>query len=582
MQNESKFKITHFTRHFLRYKRFLAAGLLALILAKAAATFEPIFLRNIIDQITQNEAAKIIFFSLGLYFAARILSIIFEFLRDWFFSPFIMGVVRDFENQVYAKLLDLPVSYHADQKTGAAARSIARGSQALSFVLDFTVSQFLPPIFELIFVMAVLLKLYTWQYALITLATIIVYTVFTVWSTDKRQVYRRAGNQKDDEASGILVDSITNIETVKYFSSENYLYGLYSKIKNGWFELLVKNNRLFGAIFGAQGLILLAGLGLILYLAITQSISGAITVGSLVLVSTYIVRLSAPIATLGFVYGEFKNSISDIQAMEKILETPVDIKEPLKPTAIKKSQGQVEFKNVSFAYPNGKNIFENLSFSIRPGEKVAFVGPSGAGKSTITRLLFRLFDVSAGEVIIDSVNVKKISSAAKSMALAVVPQDPALFNDTICNNISFGRPNAGPKDIARAAKQAQIYDFIKSLPQGLDTMVGERGVKISGGERQRVAIARAIIKNPKVLVFDEATSSLDSRKEAEVLETINKVAKGRTTISIAHRLSTIVSSDVIYVLDRGQIVESGTHRELLKQNGLYEKLWRIQSREKKT
>ena len=407
--------------------------------------------------------------------------------------------------------------------------------------------------------------------------TIIIYGFFTIWGTEKRIKYREGANINDDSASAVLVDSVANIETVKYFHNEKLQSEKFSNSKQRWFNFAVQDNRVFASVYGGQELILYFGLGLILYVAVRQASVGIMSVGDLVLVSTYIVRLSAPLTSLGFIYGRFKNSFADIKAMATILDVKNTILEPNNPKKISKPKGAVEFKNVTFSYNNKRQIISALNFKILPGQRVAFVGPSGAGKSTIAKLIFRLYDVSNGKILLDGIDVRELANVERGKILAIVPQDPALFNDTISANIKFAKPQASDDEVIKATKSAQIDDFIKTLPQQYDTMVGERGVKISGGERQRVAIARAMICNPKILVFDEATSSLDSHSEQKVLGTINQVAQGRTSISIAHRLSTIVNSDIIFVLKGGKIVEQGTHLELLKQSGVYAKLWAIQT-----
>lgn len=573
--------LSHFWRYFRHYIGLIVIGFLFLIISQIAATIQPVFLRNIINALTEHKAISIVMVLLVYYFAAKLVDIVTEFLRDYFLSPVVMGVPRDFEKDVFDKLLKLPVSYHANNRTGAAARAVTRGAQAISFILDFSVSSLIPPLLQLIFVTVLLLNLYSWQYGVITFATVIVYALFTIWSTEKRNIYRQKGNIQDDLAGGILVDSVSNIDTVKYFNNQNFLFNRFAKIKQIWFSLMVSNNRLFALIYSVQGLILLAGLGSILVIAISQASKGIITVGDLVLLSTYVVQLSIPITSLGFVYGRFKNSLTDLQAMDKILAQQVTIIEPIKPTVINSPKGSLVFENVTFGYGPERLILKNLNISIRPGSKAAFVGPSGAGKSTIAKLIFRLYDVSSGIIKIDGVDVKQLSEKGRSKILAIVPQDPALFNDTIAANIRFGKMDATDNEVIAAAKIAQIHDFILSLPKGYETLVGERGVKISGGERQRVAIARAVIKNPKILIFDEATSSLDSANEQAVLSTINKVAQGRTSVSIAHRLSTIVKSDIIFVLKGGRVVEEGNHHQLIKKNGVYAELWRIQTHGKK-
>jgi ABC-type transport system involved in Fe-S cluster assembly fused permease/ATPase subunit len=574
---EPKFSIIYFIRYFVKYKFFVIATLILLISARMATTFEPIYIKKIIDALTIHQPFEAIISILIVYFGIKLLSITFEYLRDYIFSPVVMGVSRDIETAVFNHLLKLPVSYHADQRSGSAAQAIARGSQAISFVLDFSVSQILPPIFELIFVTILLLRLYDWQYGVITLATVVIYAWFTLWSTERRQKLRIEGNKKNDLAGGILVDSITNIDTVKYFNNEAIQFNEFKGIKQDWYRLLVRNNRIFALITGSQGIILLLGLGLILTFGIKQAAIGILSVGDIVLLSTYIVRLSIPIATLGFVYGAYKNSFADLDSMGRILMKDSEMHESEHPIKVTDPEGAVTFEHVGFGYKGRENVINDLNLEIKPGQKVAFVGSSGAGKSTIAKLIFRLYDVSDGTITIDGVNLKDISPDDRRLLLGIVPQEPAMFNDTIANNIKFGKANATKAEIIAAAKGAHIHDFIDSLPQGYDTLVGERGVKISGGEKQRVAIARAIVKNPKILLFDEATSSLDSKSEQAILQTLQEVAEGRTTIAIAHRLSTIVDSNTIYVLQHGKIVESGTHHTLLKQDGVYAGMWRLQS-----
>lgn len=570
--------ILYFFRFFKPYLWPLAATFFFLIGARIATTYDPLLLKQIIDGVTQNEAISTIFQLLAYYFVLRVISVIFEFLRDYIYSPVMMGVSRDIELAVFDHLLKLPVSYHADQRAGNASRALARGSRAIGFVLDFSVSQILPPMFELIFVTILLLRLYTWEFGVITLGTVIFYTWFTVWSTEKRTKYRFEGNAKDDAASGTLVDAISNIDTVKFFNNESLMYNTFFTTKNQWLDLMVRNNRLFALIFSGQGLILLVGLGLILYLAVRQAVAGVMTVGDLVLVSTYIVRLSGPITTLGFVYGQFKNSFADLDAMATILKQEPTILPPKQPVPIEEPKGEVAFEKVNFNYPGREQTIRDLSFHLKPGQKVAFVGPSGSGKSTIARLLFRLYDVADGQILIDNVNIKDLAGETRHRILSIVTQEPTLFNESIANNIRFGNPQATDDQVREAARVAGIDVFIEGLPQKYETLVGERGIKLSGGEKQRVAIARALVRDPKIIVFDEATSNLDSRTEQAIQDALGKAATGRTAITIAHRLSTIVSSDMIYVLEKGQIKEKGTHRELLAKKGLYAKLWDIQSK----
>jgi ATP-binding cassette subfamily B protein len=415
------------------------------------------------------------------------------------------------------------------------------------------------------------------EYSIITVGTILLYGWFTIWSTEKRQVYRVGANKADDEVAGIEVDALSNIETVKYFNNEKQLFSRYLPAIGKRYDLAVTSNKLFAVISSAQSFILLVGLGTILLLAIRQTLNGELTIGDLVLLTTYIVRLSAPITVLSFAYRTIKDGLADLDGMAKMLFEGVEIQEPAKPTAIEDPKGGVVFDNVDFTYEGKNQVYKNLSFEVKPGQRVAFVGPSGVGKSTIVKLLFRFYDPSSGRIMIDGVDLTQLSKEARREMFAIVPQEPALFNTSIGENIRFGKPDATQEEIEEAAKLASIDAFIQTLPEKYETLVGERGVKLSGGEKQRVAIARAIIRNPKILVFDEATSSLDSKSERAIQQSLDAISEGRTTLAVAHRLSTIANSDVIFVLDKGKIAEKGTHQELLKLNGLYSKLWKIQA-----
>ncbi len=570
--------ITYFFRYFKPYTPLIILTFVFLIAARIAATYDPLILKQIIDAITTGEAIDAVIPLLWTYFTIKAVAILFEFLRDYVYSPVMMGATRDIEQAVFNHLLKLPVSYHADQRAGAASRALSRGSRAIGFVLDFGVSQILPPIFELIFVTILLFKLYSWHYGLITLVTIFIYTWFTIWSTEKRSKLRFEANKQDDQAGGILVDAIANMDTVKFFNNESSMFGQFKNLKTLWNELMIRNNRLFALIFGIQGLILLTGLGAITYLAISQAVIGVMTVGDLVLVTTYLVRLSGPITTLGFVYGQFKNSFADLDAMGTILAQEPTILEPAEPTSIEKPTGKLEFDHVSFNYPTRAKTLEDVNFTIEAGQRIAFVGPSGSGKSTLARLIFRLYEVKQGAIRLDGVNVNDLSGETRKQLMSIVTQEPTLFNDSIAANIRFGKADATEAEIKKVAAIAGIDKFIEKLPEKYNTMVGERGIKLSGGEKQRVAIARALIKDPKIIIFDEATSNLDSRTEKAIQDALSGAAQGRTALTIAHRLSTITDSDRIYVLDAGTIKEQGTHAELLKLGGLYATLWEIQSK----
>ncbi|MFN3651943.1 MAG: ABCB family ABC transporter ATP-binding protein/permease [Armatimonadota bacterium] len=563
---------------FRGYGPRIAATLLFLALARAAATADPLYLKKVIDGIGARDPLSVIMNAVWFYFGLRVITIIGEFARDWIFAPVQIGVGRRVGETVFDYLLRLPVSYHAEQKTGALARKIGRGTRSITWILDFLVMNILPVLVELVFVSALLLKLYPGSYGLITLATVVVYTAFTIWTTEKRQIFRLNANIADDEASGVQIDSITNIETVKYFNNERLRMDRFGEGIRRWYDLSVLSNRLYSAISAGQGAIILVGLGSILYLAIRQAAAGLLTIGDLVLLTTYVVRLSTPIGVLGMIYRGIKDGIADLDEMGRIFNNPITVQEPARPVPLPQPRGEVRFEEVTFNYAGRAGVLQGLDLAIPPGARVAVVGPSGAGKSTLVKLLFRFHDPSEGRIRIDGVDLRDLSAETRREVFAIVPQEPVLFNDTIAANIRFGKPDATQAEIEAACRLANIHDFIQRLPEGYESVVGERGLKLSGGEKQRVAIARAVVRDPKILVFDEATSNLDSHSEKIIQASLDQLARGRTTIVIAHRLSTIVDSDVIYVLEHGHIAEAGTHDELLAHGGLYAKLWNLQAR----
>jgi len=564
-------------RYLTSYRWPVAFTALFLILARVATSLDPIWLKKIIDGAGKQEPFEVLIPVIAIYFGLKALAFIFDYLRDVIFAPTEMGIAKTLSQELFSHLMSLPVAYHHDQKIGGLSRQITRGGRAVTFILDFLVINILPTVVELIIVTILLLKLYSPIYAIVTLATIVIYTWFTIWSTEKRQKYRLGANIADDEVAGIEVDGLGNIETVKYFNNEAQLLHRYRPAVQTRYDLSVSSNRLFALISAGQALILLIGLGAILFLGIRQTIDNVLTIGDLVLLSTYIVRLSVPIGVLGFVYRAIKDGLADLDAMAKILQVGVTVPEPESPVAIAQPQGKVEFRNVSFGYGPERVILKDVSFTVSPGERIAFVGPSGVGKSTIVKLLFRFFDIDGGQILIDGVDLRELDKDTRRRLFAIVPQEPALFNTTLSENIRFGKPDATDAEVEHAAQMASIAPFINSLPEKYETTVGERGVKLSGGEKQRVAIARAIIREPKIVVFDEATSSLDSRSEKAIQKSLDTIAQGRTTIAVAHRLSTIAGSDMIYLLNHGAIAEQGTHLQLLELDGLYARLWRLQS-----
>lgn len=563
---------------FLRPYRWLVIfTILFLVGARVSAALDPIWLKKIIDGIAAGETLTGLATIVGVYFGLRATTALFEYLRDVIFAPAEMGIAKSVSDQLFNHLVRLPISYHVDQKIGGVTRKITRGGRAVTFILDFFVINILPTIVGLFVTTFFLIKLYPIQYAAIIFGTVVLYAWFTLWSTEKRQKFRLGANMADDEVASVETDALTSIETVKYFNNEAFMNGRYQPVLQKRYDLSVSSNRLFALISSGQALILLVGLGAVLLLAIRQAIAGTMTIGDLVLLTTYIVQLSAPIDILGFIYRQIKDGLADLDGMAKILQEEVTITDPEHPIKIEKPQGQVEFKDVNFGYPARPKVLQNVSLNVKPGQRVAFVGPSGVGKSTIVKLLFRLFEPNDGQILIDGVNLADLSKEDRRDMFAIVPQEPVLFNASIADNIRFGKPDATMQEVKRAAELASIAETIEHFPEKYETVVGERGVKLSGGEKQRVAIARAIIRNPKILVFDEATSSLDSHSEKEIQKALDSIAEGRTTLAVAHRLSTIANSDIIYVLNKGGIAEQGKHADLLKLNGTYAKLWKLQA-----
>jgi ABC-type transport system involved in Fe-S cluster assembly fused permease/ATPase subunit len=577
MPKKSLTRIVYLIQFFRPYTTLIVATFIALVASRVTAALDPVWLKHIIDGVISHRSLADLWPVVGVYFGIKAATALFEYLRDIFFAPAEMGITKTLSERLFYHLLSLPMSYHVEQKIGGLSRRITRGGRAVTFLLDFFVINILPTIIGLIVTTFFLLRLYPVQYALITFVTVIFYAWFTLWSTEKRQKYRLGANLADDEVAGIEVDALTNIDTVKYFNNEVRLEARYAPAVLKRYTMALASNQLFALISGVQSIILLFGLGLILFLAVRQTVNGSMTIGDLVLLTTYIVQLSAPINTLGFIYRQIKDGLADLQGMADILQEEVNLKEPLYPVAIPKPQGKIEFKEVGFGYASRPNVLKDITFTVKPGQRVAFVGPSGVGKSTIVKLLFRIYDPTAGEIVIDDVNLLDLDKNTRRSLFAIVPQEPALFNATIGENIRFGKPDATDEEVHLAAKAAHIAHFIEGLPEKYETVVGERGIKLSGGEKQRVAIARAIIRDPKILVFDEATSSLDSHSEREIQTALDTVAQGRTTLAVAHRLSTIVHSDQIYVLRGGTIVEQGTHHQLLAKDGHYAKLWKLQA-----
>ena len=513
------------------------------------------------------------------YGGARVLAQAFGELRDLFFIKVGQHSQRSIALDTFRHLHGLSLAFHLERQTGGLSRVIERGVRGISFVLSFMLFNILPTLLEIFLVTGILLYAYhetSSAFAIITFTTIFLYIVFTLVITDWRLKYRRKMNKNDTEANTKAIDSLINYETVKYFGNEEHEYARYDRALAGYEAAAVKSQGSLSILNMSQGLTIGAGLVAVMYLAAKGVADGNLTVGDFVLINTYLIQLYLPLNFLGFVYREMKQSLTDMDKMFELLEVDTDVRDDSDAEVLAAGPGRIEFRGVNFAYKSDRPIIEDLSFTVPPGATTAIVGPSGAGKSTISRLLFRFYDANSGSILIDGQDLRSLTQKSLRAAIGVVPQDTVLFNDTIGYNIAYGRPGADETAVRNAARLARISGFIEGLPEGYETTVGERGMKVSGGEKQRIAIARAILKGPRIMLFDEATSALDSHTEKEIQASLREVSKDRTTLVIAHRLSTIVDADEILVLKAGRLVERGTHTELLKKDGEYAEMWRKQ------
>ena len=555
-------------------------ALLCLALAKVAGVMLPLALKELVDALGPSKA--LISVPLALLFAygaLRFANGALGELRDVIFGRVSERAQRRAALSVFRHLHRLDLDFHLTRRTGGLTRDIERGVAGISFLLRFSLFNILPTLFELLLVAVILFAGYGSSFALITLAAVLLYVGFSVAITEWRTQYVRAANQMDSRANTRAVDSLLNYETVKYFGTEQHEAGEYDRVLAQW-ETAQQQNRLSLATLNlGQATIIAGSLTWMMVLAAQGVASGALTLGDFVAINAYIIQLFIPLNVLGFVYREIRRALTDMSRMFALLAQQPKVADAPQPQVLAAPQAEVRFDDVHFAYHAERPILSGISFSIPAGKTVAVVGPSGAGKSTLARLLFRFYDVSAGRILINGQDIRSLAQDSLRAHLGVVPQDTVLFNDSLFYNLQYGRPGATQQEVAEAARLAHLTDFIARLPKGYETPVGERGLKLSGGEKQRVAIARALLKNPPVLIFDEATSSLDSVSEQAILGALREVAVARTTLVIAHRLSTITHADEILVLDGGRIVERGHHAELLALGGVYAGLWKLQQRE---
>ncbi|MDX1252698.1 MAG: ABC transporter ATP-binding protein/permease [Gammaproteobacteria bacterium] len=564
-----------------RTRVILAMAFLAL--AKLANVTIPLALKEVVDALDGARHA-VVLLPLALligYGALRIASTLFGELRDLVFSKVAQRAIRNIAVKVFRHLHALALRFHLERQTGGMSRDIERGTRGMSFLLSFMLFNILPTILEIALVTVILLVNYSAWFAIITTGTIVIYIIFSLVVTEQRMAVRRVMNEMDSKANTRAIDSLLNYETVKYFGNEEYEARRFDENMAVWEKAAIKNQTSLSMLNLGQGAIIAVGVTLLMILAGQGVVDGSMTLGDLVLVNAYLLQLFIPLNFLGFVYREIKHSLTDMEKMFSLLDKPQDIRDRPGAPALVVGNGGVRFEHVNFGYQPERQILHDLDFEIPPGHKVAVVGTSGAGKSTLSRLLFRFYDVDGGHILINGQDIREVSQSSLRVAIGIVPQDTVLFNDTIYYNIAYAKPDAPREEVIRAARMAHIHDFIESLPQGYDALVGERGLKLSGGEKQRVAIARTILKNPRILIFDEATSALDSHSEQAILAALAEVAADHTTLVIAHRLSTIVDADQILVMEHGRVVERGTHSELLGKEGVYARMWALQQQERR-
>ena len=510
------------------------------------------------------------------YGVARVGAQAFGELRDAVFAKVAQAAIRDLALQVFNHLHALSLRFHLERQTGGLSRVIERGTKGIQFVLQFMTFNILPTIVEIGLVGGILWWLYGWIFAAITVVTIGGYIVYTLLITEWRTKYRRQMNDEDQRANTRAIDSLLNYETVKYFTNEAHEARRYDEALERYEKAAVKSQTTLAMLNLGQGAIIAVGLIGVMSFAVLGVRDGTMTLGDVVMVNAYLIQLYLPLNFLGFAYREIKQGLIDMEQMFKLLDVPQEVQDKPNAPALQIMQGEIVFEDVRFAYDPRREILKGVSFRIPPGAKVAVVGASGAGKSTLSRLLYRFYDITGGSIRIDGQDIRDVTQLSVRKAIGIVPQDTVLFNDTILYNIRYGRVEASDAEVAEAARLAQLDQLISRLPDGMQTMVGERGLKLSGGEKQRVAIARALLKQPKIMVFDEATSALDTHTEREIQAALERAAEGCTTLVIAHRLSTVVDADEIIVLDDGRIAERGRHHALLAQNGLYAALWQKQ------
>ncbi|WP_028765834.1 ABCB family ABC transporter ATP-binding protein/permease [Shewanella fidelis] len=564
--------------YLIEFKQRVALALLCLVIAKIASVGLPFILKALVDGLDSSSTAELVSVPISLviaYGCIRLLNTLISEVRDTLFGRVTERAIRRLGMAVFEHLHRLDMAFHLERRTGGLSRDIERGTSGMSFLMRFMVFNIVPTILEIALVVGILFYNYGYKFAGVTLLSVIAYGAFSIVATEWRTGYVRDAAKADSVSNTRAIDSLLNYETVKYFNNEAFEAQQYDVALAEWENAKRKNRLSLFALNAGQACIISVAMTLMLGMAAYDVTKGVMTIGDFVLINAFMMQLFIPLNFLGFVYREIRGAFANIERMFDLLDKTPQINDQQDAYDMALTKGKISFEHVGFRY-DSRTILDDVSFSIQPGEKVAIVGDSGAGKSTLVKLLFRFYDVVEGKIVIDGHDIRHVTQDTLRQAIAIVPQDTVLFNDTLIENIRYGRPEASLDDINAAIKMAHLHEFIATLPEGAETKVGERGLKLSGGEKQRVAIARAILKKAPILVFDEATSSLDSHSEQAILSALKEVAKGHTSLVIAHRLSTVVDADRIIVLSQGKVVEAGSHIDLLAKNGFYTKLWRVQ------
>jgi ATP-binding cassette, subfamily B, heavy metal transporter len=566
--------------YVLEYRWRVAIALVFLVSAKLANVAVPLVMKEVVDRLDVKTAIVAVPVALlAIYGLLRFSTTLFGELRDVVFVRVTQRAIRRVALGVFRHLHSLSLRFHLDRQTGGMTRDIERGTRGISTLLSYLLFSIIPVILEFALVAAVLIGKFDWRFAAVTFGAVVVYIGFTVSVTEWRMEIRRQANELDSKANSRAIDSLLNYETVKYFGNEDFEARRYDEQLTGWENAAVKNEASLGLLNIGQSLIIAIAVTALMLLASQGVASGKFTLGDLVLVNGLLIQLYIPLNFLGMVYREIKQALLDMDRMFRLLSEHREVEDAPGAPEVPPGPATVAFSHVDFSYEKARQILFDVSFVIPAGQRVAVVGHSGSGKSTLARLLYRFYDVSGGGIFVNGRNVMELKQASVRAAIGIVPQDTVLFNDTVLYNIRYGRPEASDAEVIEAARAAHIHDFIGSLPKKYETMVGERGLKLSGGEKQRVAIARALLKNPRILIFDEATSALDSRSEKAIQAELERISQGRTTLVIAHRLSTVMDADQILVLHHGRILERGTHMQLLELKGEYARMWALQQQQ---